>query len=250
MRHCALAACCALVLVASRADCRSHSETFDGPIRQSVWDARNGAAPNRIATADGRLHITVGIDQLVLPWDASRTTAPMILTEPPRDDGQFTLETRMRVLQPGGGAWMSMAGLAMIRRDGAAAWVWGMLDADQVALRAHDMERVGEVTWLDVEAAHAADGVWLQIVKDGDGYTFRHRPHADDTWTDTTVVPWGIADFPKQFSEGDYLVGIIAAGGGQEARVEFDYFDSPELGVVGVDAAGKLPLAWATLRAR
>ena len=38
--------------------------------------------------------------------------------------------------------------------------------------------------------------------------------------------------------------------GGQEALVEFDYFDSPELGVLDVSVRGKLPVAWAGLRRR
>jgi hypothetical protein len=242
-----LAACCALTLVAAGAYGRPYSETFDGPLRSSVWSVRNATAPNAITTANGRLRVTVGVDQLVFPWDAAKTTAPMLLLEPPRDDDQFTLETHVQVMQPAGGMWKLMVGLALIRKDGAAAWIWGMLDVDEVALREHDMIRIGKAAWNNIGAADAA---WLQLAKDGDQYTFRHKLRTDDEWIETTARPFGVAEFPEQFSPGSYLVGIIAAGGGQEARVEFDYFDSPELGVLGVDAVGKLPLAWADLRVR
>ena len=144
-----------------------------------------------------------------------------------------------------------MAGLAMIRKDGSAAWIWGMLDAGRIALREHDPERIHEVAWVDIEATDDADeGTWLQIVKDDEQYSFRHKFHGDDEWVETTARPWGVPEFPESFGPGEYLVGLIVAGGGQEALVEFDYFDSPELGVLDVSVRGKLPVAWAGLRRR
>ncbi|MAF09185.1 hypothetical protein CMK11_01940 [Candidatus Poribacteria bacterium] len=242
-----LVACCVLAFGVSLAFAKQHSEDFDGPVRPAVWSIRNADAPNSIATQGGWLEVTVGVDQLVWPWDVPRTNAPMLLLAPPVPDDKFTLETRVRVQHPGGGTWGSIAGLGIIRKDGTAAWIWGLWNVDSVALREHDVERIGEVTWVRV---FNTDEAWLGIAKDHDEYTFRHRLHADDDWIETTERPFSSPGFVGLLASGEYLVGLIAAGGGEETRVQFDYFDSPELGVVDVKAGGKLPLTWAELRTR
>ena len=242
-----LVVCCVLAFGGAPAFAKPHSEDFDGPVRPAVWSIRNADAPNRIATQGGWLEITVGVDQLVWPWDVPGTTAPMLLLDPSRRGDEFTLETRVRVRRLGGGNWGSMAGLGIIRKDGTAASIWGVWDTDKIALREHDMVRVIDAAWVDVENV---DEAWLGITRAGDAFTFRHKLHADDPWVETTERPWGVPGFLESYARGEYLVGLIAAGGGEEARVRFDYFDSPGLDVADVDAGGKLPLAWAELRAR
>ncbi len=173
----------------------------------------------------------------------------MLLMEPTRDDA-FTLETRMRVVRPGGRGWGSLAGLAIFRKDRMALGVWGVRDVHRVTLHEYDLKRIWSPLRIDIEAADdPSAGVWLQISKADDEYTFRYRFDAEGEWAERTT--WRAGNpFARHLSSGDYLVGLIAIGGAQEHEVEFDYFHSPELGVLGVDAAGKLPLAWADLRVR
>ncbi|MBT3266719.1 hypothetical protein HN371_06160 [Candidatus Poribacteria bacterium] len=246
-----LAACCTLALVAATASGRPYSEAFDGPVRPSIWSVRNANAPNSVATRDGRLEITAGADQLVWPWDVANTTAPMLLVAPPEPDDRYTVETRVRVTEPGDDeGWGSIAGLGVIRRDGTAAWIWGVWNGQRIALREHDIERIGEATWVEAENVENIDDARLRITRDRDGYRFLHALNGDDDWVETVERPWGSPDFPSQFRAGEYLIGLIVAAGSEEARVQFDYFDSPELGVLDVEAAGKLPVAWAGLKAR
>jgi len=174
----------------------------------------------------------------------------MLLMELPQRDEAFTIETHMRVVQSGGGDWGSLAGLAIFRKDRMALAVWGVSEVDRVMLWEYDLKTIRPSVWIDIEAPDdASAGVWLQIAKADHEYTFRYRFHGDDEWTERGKWPKG-SDYAEHFSSGDYLVGLIATGGAREHHAEFDYFDSPELGVLGVDAASKLPLAWAELRAR
>jgi len=173
----------------------------------------------------------------------------MLLTDPPSRDRDFTMETRLRVVKAGGPPWGSMAGLAIVRRDHEAAWIWGALESGWVALREYDMERVVDAEWIAlVGGEDVSRDVWLQIRKRGDSFIFRHTFNRNDPWVETRARPWGSPDFPARFSAGDYLIGLVVAGGGEVTRVQFDYFDSPEMGVLGVDPAGKLPVTWARLR--
>ncbi len=242
-----------LSAVAAAAAAGGRTDDFSGPLRADVWEARHADTPNGITTEDGWLRFTVGVDHFLFPWDRTAPNPPMALLEPPSRDDAFTLETRVRVVGDGGGARGSLAGLAMFRKDRMALWVWGVTDlgdAGEVTLREYDLERIGSSLWVDVEApGDLAAGVWLQIAKDGDEYAFRCKFEDDGEWIERTEWPHGRRNFPERYSSGNYLVGLIGAGGRHPYEVEFDYFHSPELGVLDVDAVGKRPLAWAEPRA-
>jgi hypothetical protein len=246
-----LAVWCGAAVVAGVAHARPRSEAFSGLLREGVWSVRNAAAPNSMITSNGWLDVTVGAGRFAFPCDTPQTNVPMLLVEPPSRDGDFTMETRLRVLQAGGVPWGSMAGLGVIRRDGAAAWVWGALESGWIALREYDMANTVDAAWMALVGGESVStDVWLQVSKHGDAYTFRHKFRQKVAWVQTAARPGGSPEFPQQFGEGEYLVGLIVAGGGQATRVQFDYFDSPELGVLDVSPSGKLPLAWARLRSR
>ncbi len=246
-----LVVCCTLALIAAAASGRPYSEAFDGAVRDAVWTVRNVAAPNSVGTSSGWLHVTVGPDGVLFPWEAAARTTPMLLVEPPSRDGDFSMETRLRVVQAGGVPWGSMAGLGVIRKDGEAAWIWGALESGWIALREYDMDGIVDAQWIAlVGGEDVSRDVWLQIHKRGDRFTFRHTFSRSDAWVETKARPWGSPEFPARFTTGDYLIGLIVVGGGEETRVQFDYFDSPALGVLVVDPAGRLPAVWARLRQR
>jgi len=201
----------------------------------------------------GWLHVDVPGQHWLNPLvDMDNMDGPMFLVEPPAN-ATVSFETRLRFadvqdVPRGAGAGLVIARHNLLTLNLLEAAVGGRFP------------RISG-TWWDVDRGGGGSGrflegpvedLWLRFEHRGDTFAFSMKQREEDDWEDITEHFGG--SFPHmdfRFEPGSYKIGLFVTGGLEprdRLEVAFDYFRSPEMPTLGVEAVGKAAVAWADLR--
>lgn len=222
-----------------------HTDDFDGTKLNKMWEFRTPDGNDKYEFKGGwfRFIILAGQDLYKQGVDQ----APMLLTDPPADDANFSIETLVNPLvdvnaQPPA----CQAGLIIFREDIWAYTLWGPYTTTDIRVedcigqdyRWRDQAQIGINKVSDKD-------VYLKIVKKGNELEFFYKDNEGDKWdsggVDTKLGP--------KFEKGKYKIGLFVKnwGGSVASKFDFDYFHCPELGMP-VEAAGKVATTWAKVK--
>lgn len=223
-----------------------YTDPFDDAKLHSRWTLRTPDKNDRWEVKGGWFIFDIDAGQDLFRIGVDR--APMLLTDPPKEDKDFSIETVVDVVtdkpfQPGA----SQAGLIIFREDKWAYTLWGPYNNQDIRVE----DCVGADYRWRAEAQIAVDSkidktVWLKIVKKGDELDFLYKDNEDEKWKSGGVDK----KLGPQFQKGTYKIGLFLKnwGGSVAMKTAFDYFHSPELGTTAVAPSGKVALTWGKLK--
>ncbi|MBD3181716.1 hypothetical protein GF312_05450 [Candidatus Poribacteria bacterium] len=223
-------------------------DDFDGTDLSGIWTLRDPADKADISFDNSELvlDLAAGADMYIRGTDAG----VLLLTEPPAME-DFTLEMKVNAAVDGEQPPACHIGPVFFNEDAWAYSAWGPYSAGQ-DIRLEDCVDAS-YRWRDqigigIDPADiAVDGdLWLRIVRTGDDLEFFAKGNAGDDWMSAGVE----STLTEYYTEGDYMVGIIAKswGGSVDSTFRIDYFDIPELTTTAVSASGKLATTWSAIK--
>jgi len=178
---------------------------------------------------------------------------PMFLVEPPAS-ATLSFETHLRVVDVQDVPLGAGPGLVIVRHD---LLTLNLLEASMGFTPPRVLG-----TWWDVDGdgggesgpifADPVEELWLRFEHRGDTFGFAMKERVEDDWENITEHFRG--SFPHRdfrFEPGSYKIGLFVEGGLEpqdDVQGAFDYFASPEVKTLGVEAAGKTAVAWAMVK--
>lgn len=225
----------------------AYTDPFDGNKLEPRWTHRSPDGDDKFTVEKGWFTWSIQAGQDLFKQGVDK--APFLLTDPPANDTNFSIETKMNILMDDLKAQppASHAGLIFFREDKWAYTLWGPYANTDIRVE----DCIGaDYRWraeAQIGVNKAADGdVWLKITKTGGEFEFFYKDNEGDKWEsggkDTKIA--------KEMEKGTYKVGLFLKnwGGSVAMKTAFDYFDSPELGGLSVDPKSKVATSWADLK--
>jgi hypothetical protein len=215
-------------------------------LNESKWTWRSPDGNDKYEIKNGWFHVIIqaGQDLYVQGVDL----APMLLTDPPKDDENFSIETCVNVTvdvaqQPPA----CQAGPILFNKSAWAYTLWGPYNNQDIRVE----DCIGGGYRWRADAQIGIDEIgdeasYLKIVKTGKKLEFFYKDKENDKWQSGGIDADHIG--PK-LEKGKYQIGLYVKnwGGSVPTEIAFDYFDCPELGWA-VKPAGKLSTTWAKIK--
>jgi hypothetical protein len=225
-------------------------DEFLGTELGSAWEVHSPGNAEFVVE-DGWLHVDVpGAHWLGMQLGEAKL-APMFLVDPPAGAATITFETRLRFDSRGRSPQFASAGLVLVGRD---------LDAG-VLLKAVRVRRwIGYEWWWGgraqgsggPEAFQLGEDMWLRFEHRGDHFVASRKQREEDPWEDITdQMGDGLSNIYHRFPADTFRVGVFVTSGvapDDDVAVSFDYFSSPQISALAVEAAGKAATAWGALK--
>lgn len=226
--------------------CAVNLEDFEGTDLDSMWTVRDPGNKGEYRVEDGKLilDLAAGADMYKRGVDAG---VMFLMDAPALDD--YTIEMKVNVVsQSGVQDPACQIGPALFNEDAWAYTVWGPYGNTDIRVedcidqdyRWRDQTLIG----VDKGDVDIDTDVWIKIVKTGTTLEFFAKADEDSKW-----ISGGVDEkLGPQFVAGNYQVGILTKswGGSINTVFEIEYFNIPE--IAAVDAVGKLPTTWATIK--
>ena len=226
----------------------AYTDPLDGPQLDKMWTFRTPDKNDKNKFDKGWFIFDIQASQDL--YIQGTDLAPMLLMDPPTDDKNFSIETKVNVVmdkpvQP----VASHAGLIIFREDKWAYTLWGPYNNQDI--RVEDCVG-GTYRWraeAQIAVDHAIDkDVWVKIEKRGEELEFFYKDSEGDKWESGGVDK----KLGPEFKKGTYQIGLFLKnwGGSVAMTTGFDYFHSPEIAGLAVEPTGKAAVTWGRLKSR
>jgi hypothetical protein len=227
------------------------TDEFDGRELARAWVVHS-SEDTEYSVEGGWLHVDVPGQQWLWPMAGGNMDGAMFLVSPPVTPS-ITFETHLRFVDGDRVPFWAGAGLVIVRYG---LETLNMLEASPGSRPPHiaghwvHRDSAGEV---GRPVAFRSEDVWLRFEHRAEGFALFTKDEERDPWADVTEEFRGtFLTNHFRFEPGSYRIGLFVVSGwepGEGVEVGFDYFHSPEIRTLDVQAAGEAATVWGTLKA-